>query len=194
MSINTGVVRREFSDERIEATAADFNTYKVARRGDVVFNKMRMWQGAVGIAPEDGLVSPRLVVAEPIGSLSSAYANMLFNTAAFSAECARHSHGIVWDRLRLYWTGFRAIEVPLPPVKEQAKIVDQIAFETKKLDELSKSTKSIIALLKERRSAVITAAVTGLVDVNSSELRETAAFTDNLGRVRPCNGVSGDAQ
>ena len=42
VSINTGVVIREFSDERIEATAADFNTYKVARRGDVVFNKMRM--------------------------------------------------------------------------------------------------------------------------------------------------------
>ena len=119
---------------------------------------------------------------------------MLLQTAAFSAECARHSHGIVWDRLRLYWTGFRDIKVPLPPLREQAKIVDRIGFEIKRLDELSKSTESIIALLKERRSAVITAAVTGLVDVNSSELRETAAFTDNLGRVRPCHGVSGDAQ
>ena len=111
VSINTGVVPREFSDQRIENTAADFNTYKVAHQGDVVFNKMRMWQGAVGIAPEDGLVSPDYVVAEPIGSLSPKYADLLFQTAAFSAECARHSHGIVWDRLRLYWTGFRDIEV-----------------------------------------------------------------------------------
>jgi type I restriction enzyme S subunit len=45
VSINYGVVLREFSDERIESTAADFNTYKVARRDDVVFNKMRMWLG-----------------------------------------------------------------------------------------------------------------------------------------------------
>ena len=164
VSINTGVVIREFSDERIETTAADFNTYKVARRGDVVFNKMRMWQGAVGVAPEDGLVSPDYVVAEPVGLLSSAYAEMLLQTAAFSAECARHSHGIVWDRLRLYWTGFRDIKVPLPPLREQAKIVDRIGFEIKRLDELSKSTESTIALVKERRSGVIAAAVSGHVN------------------------------
>ena len=168
VSINTGVVPREFSDERIETTAADFNTYKVARRSDVVFNKMRMWQGAVGVAPEDGLVSPDYVVAEPVGPLSSAYTNMLFHTAAFSAECARHSHGIVWDRLRLYWTGFRNIEVPLPPVQEQAEIVEQITFETKKLDELSKSTESTITLLKERRAALIAAAVTGQIGGESA--------------------------
>ena len=165
VSINIGVVTREFSDQRIETTAADFNTYKVARRGDVVFNKMRMWQGAVGVAPEDGLVSPDYVVAEPVGPLTSAHANMLFQTGAFSAECARHSHGIVWDRLRLYWTGFRDIEVPLPPAQEQAKIVEQIAFKTKRLDELSEATERTIALLKERRAALIAAAVTGQLEV-----------------------------
>ncbi len=167
VSLKTGVVAREFSDQRIESTAADFNTYKVARRGDVVFNKMRMWQGAVGVAPEDGLVSPDYVVAEPVGPLTSAYANMLFQTAAFSAECARHSHGIVWDRLRLYWAGFRDIEVPLPPVQEQVEIVERIAFETKRLDELSEATERTIVLLKERRTALIAAAVTGQIDVGS---------------------------
>ena len=167
VSINTGVVTREFSGERIEATAADFNTYKVARRGDVVFNKMRMWQGAVGVAPEDGLVSPDYVVAEPVGPLTSAYANMLFKTDAFSAECARHSHGIVWDRLRLYWTGFRDIEAPLPPVQEQVEIVKQIACETTRLDELSEATERTVVLLKERRAALIAAAVTGQIDTSA---------------------------
>ena len=167
VSIKLGVVVREFSEERIESTAADLNTYKVARQNDVVFNKMRMWQGAVGVAPHDGLVSPDYVVAKPVGPMSSAYANMLFRTAAFSAECARHSHGIVWDRLRLYWAGFRGIEVPLPPVQEQADIVEQIAFETKRLDELSKSAESTISLLKERRAALIAAAVTGQIEVKA---------------------------
>ena len=167
VSINHGVILREFSEERIESTAADFNTYKVARQGDVVFNKMRMWQGAVGVAPQDGLVSPDYVVAAPTGTLSPQYASMLFRTAAFSAECARHSHGIVWDRLRLYWAGFRGIEVPLPPVQEQADIVEQIAFETKRLDELSKSAESTISLLKERRAALIAAAVTGQIEVKA---------------------------
>ena len=168
VSINAGVTLREFSEERIENTAADFNTYKIARQGDVVFNKMRMWQGAVGAAPQDGLVSPDYVVAEPVGPLSSSYSNRLFQTAAFSTECARRSHGIVWDRLRLYWTGFRDIEVPLPPAQEQIEIVEQIAFETKKLDRLGKSTERTIALLKERRAALIAAAVTGQIDLGQA--------------------------
>jgi type I restriction enzyme S subunit len=165
VSINNGVVLREFSDERIEATAADFNTYKVARCGDVVFNKMRMWQGAVGVAPENGLVSPDYVVAEPTGTLTSAYAGVLFRTPAFSAECARHSHGIVWDRLRLYWEGFRDIEVPLPPLKEQLRLVSQVGSETGKLDRLIASIKRSAELLRERRTALISAAVTGQIDL-----------------------------
>jgi type I restriction enzyme S subunit len=166
VSINAGVVLREFSDERIESTAADFNTYKVARQGDVAFNKMRMWQGAVGVAPQDGLVSPDYVVAEPTGELSSEYAGLLFRTEMFSAECARRSHGIVWDRLRLYWEGFREIELPLPSAEAQREIVSHIARETTKLDAVRQATDRSVALLKERRAALIAAAVTGLIDAS----------------------------
>lgn len=161
VSIKAGVVLREFSDDRIESTAADFNSYKVARKGDVVFNKMRMWQGAVGVAPEDGLVSPDYTVADPLGPLSSSYAGQLFRTDMFSAECARHSHGIVWDRLRLYWDGFRDIVVPLPSRDEQDSIVAHVSSEAAKLDALHSATVRTIALIKERRSALITSAVTG---------------------------------
>jgi type I restriction enzyme, S subunit len=168
VSINAGVVRREFSEERIENIAADFNTYKIARRGDIVFNKMRMWQGAVGVAPEDGLVSPDYSVAAPSGALLSDYAGQLFRTEKFSAECARWSHGIVWDRLRLYWDGFRDIEVPLPPLDDQRTIVAHIQRETAKLDALRAATERTIALLKERRAALIAAAVTGKLALGGS--------------------------
>ena len=168
VSINVGVVLREFSDDRIESTAADFNTYKVAKKGDIVFNKMRMWQGAVGVAPEDGLVSPDYTVATPSGALSSDYAGQLFRTEKFSAECARLSHGIVWDRLRLYWVGFRDIEVPLPPLNEQRTILAHIQRETAKLDALGAVTERTTALLKERRAALIAAAVTGQIEVEGA--------------------------
>lgn len=167
VSINSGVALREFSDDRIESTAADFNTYKVARKGDIVFNKMRMWQGAVGVAPQDGLVSPDYVVAAPTGNMSPDYAGLLFRTGSFSAECARRSHGIVWDRLRLYWEEFRDIEVPLPPAGAQADIVNKIANESKKLQAVYAATERTIALLKERRAALIGAAVTGEIDVET---------------------------
>jgi type I restriction enzyme, S subunit len=161
VSISAGVILREFSDERIESTAADFNNYKVARQGDVAFNKMRMWQGAVGVAPQDGLVSPDYVVAAPTGLLTSAYAALLFRTEMFSAECARRSHGIVWDRLRLYWDGFREIELPLPSEDAQRTIVSYVAAETAKIDALRLASERSIALLRERRVALIAAAVTG---------------------------------
>jgi type I restriction enzyme S subunit len=165
VSINAGVVLREFSDDKIESTAADFNTYKVARQGDVVFNKMRMWQGAVGVAPQDGLVSPDYVVAAPNGKLLPEYAGLLFRTPVFSAECGRRSHGIVWDRLRLYWEEFRDISVPVPPLDEQTGIVSHVAQGTRKLDDFAAATNCTIALLKERRSALIAAAVTGQIPI-----------------------------
>jgi type I restriction enzyme S subunit len=168
VSISAGVVLREFSHERIESTAADFKTYKVARRGDVAFNKMRMWQGAVGVAPLDGLVSPDYVVAEPTGVLSPEYARLLFRTEMFSAECARRSHGIVWDRLRLYWEGFREIELPLPTEEVQREIVAHIARETAKLDAVRQATDRSVALLRERRGTLIAAAVTGKIDTGAA--------------------------
>ena len=83
----------------------------------------------------------------------------------FSAECARRSHGIVWDRLRLYWEGFREIEVPLPSTAAQAEIISNIARETTKLDSLKIATERTISLLKERRAALIATAVTGQINV-----------------------------
>jgi type I restriction enzyme S subunit len=167
VSIHSGVLLREFADDRIESVAADYNTYKVARKGDIVFNKMRMWQGAVGVAPQDGLVSPDYVVAASIGELMPEYAGQLFRTGVFSAECARRSHGIVWDRLRLYWEGFREIEVPVPPRGVQSEIVAHIANQTAKLDAVRAATERTIALLEERRSALITAGVLGKIDVGN---------------------------
>ena len=166
VSIKDGVVAREFSRERIETTAADFNTYKIARRGDVVFNKMRMWQGAVGVAPHDGLVSPDYTVAAATGALSPTYVGLLFRIGSFSAECARHSHGIVWDRLRLYWGGFREIKLPVPPPDTQQEIVDYVIDATAKLDALAFAMERTISLLKERRAALISEAVSGQLDVD----------------------------
>ncbi|MCB1009140.1 MAG: restriction endonuclease subunit S [Acidobacteria bacterium] len=184
VSINAGVVEREFSDDRIESTAADFNTYKVARTGDVVFNKMRMWQGAVGVAPSDGLVSPDYVVAVPTGALRSEYAGMLFRTSQFSAECGRHSYGIVWDRLRLYWEGFRSIAVPVPPEQEQERIIDNITRETAQIDAVRAATERTIALLKERRAALVAAAVTGQLDTSQALHEDSDAVPRTVIRQR----------
>jgi type I restriction enzyme S subunit len=58
-----------------------------------------------------------------------------------------------------------ALRIPLPPLTEQKMIVDFIEVEAAKLDSLKSRAEHAIALLKERRGALITAAVTGQIDV-----------------------------
>lgn len=165
VSINTGVTLRVFSDDRIESTAEDFNSYKVARQGQLAFNKMRFWQGAAGIAPVDGLVSPDYTVATVGPELDPQWIEHLFRLPLFSSEVRRHSHGIVDDRLRLYWEGFRAIRIPVPPLEEQRAIVAHLAAERERTAGLEAALRESIQLLQERRRALITAAVTGQIAI-----------------------------
>jgi type I restriction enzyme, S subunit len=161
VSINTGVTLRTFSDDRIESVAEDFTTYKVARKGQLVFNKMRFWQGAAGIAPVDGLTSPDYTVAHISQALVPAFVGLLFRLPQFSDEVRRYSYGMVDDRLRLYWDEFKNIRIPLPPINEQNAIVTVLTQACSHTAELEATLHRSIALLKERRSALITAAVTG---------------------------------
>jgi len=167
VSLNTGVTIRTFSDDRIESVAADFATYKVARKGNLVFNKMRFWQGAAGIAPEDGLTSPDYTVAKISEAFYPEYVALLVRIPRFSNEVRRYSYGMVDDRLRLYWDGFKNIRFPIPPLKEQKAIVSAIKQESKQTAEMESNLKQSIDLLKERRSALITAAVTGQLDIET---------------------------
>ena len=61
--------------------------------------------------------------------------------------------------------------VPMPPMDEQNVIVAHVTIETAKLDALRAATERTIALLKERRAALIAAAVTGQIDVQGNPAR-----------------------
>lgn len=165
VSIHTGVTVHEASLPRYKQMEENLSLYKVAHAGDIAFNRTRMWQGAVGLVPTDGKMSPEYVVAASIADIDTAYYGHLFACTAFSAEAARYSRGITWDRYRLYWSEFRDIRVPLPPLHEQHKIVNYITDETTKLDDLYTTTKSTIEFLRERRKALIRAVISGEIRV-----------------------------
>lgn len=165
VSINRGVAIREFTGTKVESVAADFNTYKVAEKGDIVFNKMRMWQGAVGVAPVDGLVSPDYTVSGIKGEALPEFLGHLFKTPLFNAESAKNSRGITWDRLRLYWDGFRDIYIALPDLSTQQTITEYIHKNLVTMAQISSKVEGAISLLKERRSSLISEAVTGQIEI-----------------------------
>jgi restriction endonuclease S subunit len=180
VSIHDGVKLRDFTADKVHQRAEDSATYKVARRGDLVFNKMRFWQGAVGVAPEDGLVSPDYTVAVPNSDVDSRYFAKLFKTPPYLCQIMIRSKGIVLDRNRLYWDDFKGILVACPPFKVQAEILTRLDVELEAVLGLRSAAIRLMNRLSERRSALIAAAVTGLIDVGPlSGVPAMVATNDN---------------
>ena len=164
VSLRTGVRIREFGSNKRKQVMSDKAKYKCATKGDFVYNMMRMWQGAAGIAPVDGLVSPAYVVAKPLPHTNPAYFASLFRTDDYLAEIDAFSRGIVKDRNRLYWDQFKQIPTPCPPPEEQAAIARFLAWATNRLDRAIGAKRRIIALLNEQKQAIINRAVTRGLD------------------------------
>ena len=57
-----------------------------------------------------------------------------------------------------------SVRVPIPPIREQRAIVDRIASKVNHLAELHQAVEHVMGLLKERRSSLISAAVTGQIE------------------------------
>lgn len=170
ISIHSGITDRELDpDERDRQTylIEDRTKYKRVMPGDLAYNMMRAWQGGFGAATVDGLVSPAYVVAEPSRNLVTSYIECVLRTPMAIEEMRRFSRGIADFRMRLYWENFREVKVPTPPFAEQREIMDFLTVQAKRIESLAERTKASIELLKERRSAFITAAVTGQIDLRS---------------------------
>ncbi len=171
ISIHDGITDNEVAQEdrdRRVSQIEDRTKYKRVAPNDLAYNMMRAWQGAFGAVTVDGLVSPAYVVAEPMFEFRTAYIENLLRTPMAVEEMRRYSRGIADFRMRLYWDYFRDLKVCLPPLEEQDKILDMIARETSRIDLLAEKTQISIDLLKKRRSAFITAAVTGQIDLRES--------------------------
>ena len=171
VSLNTGIRIRDFGNSDRKQIMAVRSEYKRAVKGDIAYNMMRMWQGAVGVIPVDGLVSPAYVVARPLKGTESRYFSALFRTNVYMAEVDKYSHGIVKDRNRLYWEDFKQMPTPYPPPDEQGCIVRYLDKTTDDIDTAVARGRQEIDLLREYRTRLITDVVTGKLDVRSAAAR-----------------------
>jgi type I restriction enzyme S subunit len=161
----TGVTLRSEKDVNMfEAETTE--GYKICLKGDLAINTLWAWMGAMGIAPCDGIVSPAYNVYTPGPEMDRGYVEALVRMPTFVQEITRYSTGVWSSRLRLYPEGFFEAWLPVPPLAEQHAIVAHIATAAAKLDGLRAAAERTIALLKERRAALIAAAVTGKLKIN----------------------------
>ncbi|TVM17096.1 restriction endonuclease subunit S [Oceanidesulfovibrio indonesiensis] len=153
--------------DRKNTASDDKSNYKLVREGDLVYNKMRMWQGAIGISPQDGIVSPAYIVLKPSTEINNRFFFYQFKTPGFISESGRFSYGLCDDMNSLRYKDFRSIYSIVPPQEEQTQIAAFLDHETAKIDRLIAKQEELIALLQEKRQAVISHAVTKGLDPNA---------------------------
>ena len=137
VSIHSGV-----SDGEVDAAELpkqvkrieDKSQYKKAVSGDLVFNMMRAWQGAIGAVRTTGMVSPAYIVAEPNDKAYPLFMDYYSRTPQMINQIDRQSYGVTDFRKRLYWDSFAPISCTLPPIAEQRKIAAILTTQDKVIE------------------------------------------------------------
>ncbi len=166
VSLRTSVHVRDLDNTKRKQLMSNREQYKRAAHGDIAYNMMRMWQGAVGVVPTDGLVSPAYVVALPFPETDGRYYSYLFRTAAYMNEVNKYSRGIVTDRNRLYWDEFKQMPSTFPPPGEQRKIANILDSHDRTVRRFIRAKRRLIELLNEQKQAILHRAVTRGLDPN----------------------------
>lgn len=168
VSIHHGVVPRDsLTDD--EPRADDLSGYKRCATGDVVINRMRAFQGAVGVAPQPGIVSPDYVVLRMVDGVDVRYFHHLFRSSWFVGEMTARLRGIGSSDQgnvrtpRINLEDFGEILVAIPTLGVQCEIAGFLDSETARIDALIKKKRQMVAALEERRVAITTSAVTNSI-------------------------------
>ncbi|MFN3714886.1 MAG: restriction endonuclease subunit S [Alcanivoracaceae bacterium] len=125
VTMTEGLVPRDSLDRRID-DIADVRANKTVRKGDLAYNMMRMWQGALGVAPEDCMVSPAYIVVKPCG-VNPLFFYFQLKLPGTLQTLTAHSRGLTEDRLRLYYEDFAKVPLLNPSLLEQNRIADFLA-------------------------------------------------------------------
>ena len=155
-----GVVPKASRDDNFNNASEDLTAYQLVEPGCLAINKMKAWQGSVGISRYRGIVSPAYFIYEPLHGFSSEYLHYLLRSPEYAAAYMMVSKGIrvnQWDLDPQYHS---RLPVLLPPKAEQSAIAAFLDRETAKIDALVTEQEKLIARLKEKRQAVISHAVT----------------------------------
>ena len=121
VTMNDGVKPRSEIEGK-DNSSEDKSNYKIVRKGDMVYNSMRMWQGANGISPCDGIVSPAYTVLMPTQEINNGYFAAFFKSANMINEFRKNSQGMTSDTWNLKYPQIETIKIQIPSVSEQDKV------------------------------------------------------------------------
>lgn len=127
VSIHHGISQNELDTDELGKSVRrsdDKSLYKHVYYGDLVFNMMRAWQGAIGVVKNEGMVSPAYISAIPDDSVFPEFMDYCLRRKRIINQINNLSYGVTDFRKRLYWEPFTRVTIMMPSVDEQRKITD----------------------------------------------------------------------
>lgn len=146
VSIHSGVSSDELDAESLGKKvrrSEDKTTYKHVYPGDLVFNMMRAWQGAIGVVKTEGMISPAYIAANPCDKVFPPFMDYNVRRPEIISQINNLSYGVTDFRKRLYWNSFEQVTCFLPDLKEQKKIASFLESFDLLLDKQKKELEAI---------------------------------------------------
>lgn len=141
--------------------------YQGVESGDLVFHALDGFAGAVGVSNSPGICSPVYHVCRAKSGFSEKYLALLIRFLGRSGFLAQQAPNVRERSIDFRnWATFARVPIFAHPQRQQKAIVELIRTSTAQTDELIAKARRFIDLSRERRSALITAAVTGQIDVS----------------------------
>lgn len=164
VTISQGVIRQAqllANSSKKDSSNTDKSKYKLVSEGDIAYNKMRAWQGAIGVSAFRGIISPAYIIVHLRDDRNNPrYFHYLFRTPLFTTEAERWSYGITSDQWSLRYGEFKQIYSPLPRPDEQEAIVQFLDVAEKRIRRYVRAKQKLIKLLNEQKQAIIQQAIT----------------------------------
>ena len=147
------------------------------KSGDIIYSKIRPALRKVCIAPQDCLCSADMYPLHSQNGLKNNFLYWFILSEPFSALAVLESERVAMPKINR--ESLKEVMIALPPEKEQNLIISFLDHQTSRINTLLSEARKFIELLKGYRSSLITAAVTGKIDVrevvpSGSEKREIA--------------------
>ncbi len=159
VTIKKGVIRQTDVDVKKDSSNEDKSKYKLIKVGDIAYNKMRMWQGALGYSEYRGISSPAYVILKPKMKINPRYFHYMFRTSFYTNYSKRFSYGIVDDQLSLRYVDFKRMYSIVPPLEVQNSIVAYLDKKNSEIDKFIKNKERLIELLEIEIESIISNAI-----------------------------------
>ena len=180
MSQKYGLVPDSQLDER-RMLSESYVGGKLCDKDDLVLNRLKAHLGVFALAPQSGVISPDYTVLRPnTERILPSFAETVLKSDCCRGELRIRVRGIIEGFWRLYTDDFNTIVLPVPPLDEQAEIMEYIVEFRDKAKKYEDTLTQEISSLQELKARLISDTVTGKIDVRGIQIPEYEFAEENI--------------